>query len=146
MQHNPQKAKAGMLKLWASKNFAKRAFYMLTGFDELVSDKKNEKYLYYVDMAYDLIAPELSMENNAYTEVGKIVKALDDLIKNLKIVTEEAPSIILLGRIMIPKKLSLVKQEYEKMVIRITPVCAVHGCLCADSAPEHQHGSGRVRV
>ena len=44
MQHNPQKAKAGMLKLWASKNFANRAFYMLTGFDEVVSDKKYEKY------------------------------------------------------------------------------------------------------
>lgn len=59
---------------------------------------------------------EVAMDKNEFEEVGKIVKALDDLIKNLKTITEEAPSIILLGRIMIPKKISLVKQEYEKMV------------------------------
>ena len=43
--------------------------------------------------------------NNVYSEVGKIVKALDDTIGNLKIVIEEAPSIILLGKNLIPKKI-----------------------------------------
>lgn len=58
---------------------------------------------------------ELSMENNAYTEVGKIVKALDDTIGNLSIVIEEAPSIILMGKVLIPKKIKDTRAIYEKM-------------------------------
>ena len=59
---------------------------------------------------------EISMENNAYTEVGKIVKALDDTIGNLNIVIEEAPSIILMGKVLIPKKIKDTMNIYEKMV------------------------------
>ncbi|MBQ3021225.1 MAG: septation ring formation regulator EzrA [Bacilli bacterium] len=59
---------------------------------------------------------EISMENNAYTEVGKIVKALDDTIGNLSIVIEEAPSIILMGKVLIPKKMKDTHDIYEKMV------------------------------
>ena len=59
---------------------------------------------------------EISMENNAYTEVGKIVKALDDTIGNLSIVIEEAPSIILMGKVLIPKKMTDTYSIYEKMV------------------------------
>ena len=59
---------------------------------------------------------ESSMENNAYTEVGKIVKALDDTIGNLSIVIEEAPSIILMGKVLIPKKIKDTKAIYEKMI------------------------------
>ena len=59
---------------------------------------------------------EVSMENNAYTEVGKIVKALDDTIGNLSIVIEEAPSIILLGKVLIPKKIKDTKMIYDKMI------------------------------
>lgn len=58
---------------------------------------------------------EISMENNAYTEVGKIVKALDDTIGNLSIVIEEAPSIILMGKVLIPKKIKDTREIYEKM-------------------------------
>ena len=59
---------------------------------------------------------ESSMENNAYTEVSKIVKALDDTIGNLSIVVDEAPSIILMGKILIPKKIKDSKDIYEKMI------------------------------
>lgn len=59
---------------------------------------------------------EVAMEKNEFEEVGKIVKALDDLIKNLNVITEEAPSIILMGRIMIPKKMSDIKSLHNKMV------------------------------
>ena len=58
---------------------------------------------------------ETSMENNAYTEVGKIVKALDDTIGNLSIVIEETPSIILMGKVLIPKKMKDTYSIYEKM-------------------------------
>ena len=58
---------------------------------------------------------EFAMDKNQYTEVGKIVKAIDDTIGNLKIVIEETPSIVLLGRKLIPKKIEDVKSIEEKM-------------------------------
>lgn len=58
---------------------------------------------------------EVSMEQNAYQEVGKIVKAIDDTIGNLKIVIEEAPSIILMGKTLIPNKITRIEKEKEKM-------------------------------
>ena len=58
---------------------------------------------------------EASMEQNAYTEVGKIVKAVADIIDNLKIVIEETRPIINLGKNLIPKKIEDVKSIAEKM-------------------------------
>jgi len=58
---------------------------------------------------------EVSMENNEYTEVGKIVKAIGDTIGNLKIVIEEAPSIIIMGKKLIPDKIVDIKKITEKM-------------------------------
>lgn len=48
---------------------------------------------------------EVNMEQNNYQEVNKIIKALDDIIGNLGLVIEEAPSIILMGTKLIPKKI-----------------------------------------
>ena len=59
---------------------------------------------------------ELAMDKNAYTEVGKIVRAIDDTIGNLKIVIEETPSIVLLGKTLIPKKIEDIKKKSEKMI------------------------------
>lgn len=58
---------------------------------------------------------EIAMENNSYTEVGKIVKAIDDTIGNLTLVIEEAPSIILMGKSLIPKKMEDIEKIYSKM-------------------------------
>lgn len=58
---------------------------------------------------------ETAMSNNAYSEVSKIVKGLDDLIGNLSIVIEEAPSIILMGKKIIPRKITDIKDIYDKM-------------------------------
>ena len=59
---------------------------------------------------------EVAMDNNKYSEVGKIVKALDDIIGNLRIVVDEAPSIILMGKNIIPKKIEDIKSIYERMI------------------------------
>ena len=59
---------------------------------------------------------EIAMENNVYSEVGKIVKALDDTIGNLKIVIEEAPSIILMGEKMIPTRIKDVRKQADKLL------------------------------
>lgn len=58
---------------------------------------------------------EVAMDKNEYTEVGKIVKAIDDTIGNLKIVIEEAPSIIIMGKKLIPAKLEDVTKITKKM-------------------------------
>lgn len=60
---------------------------------------------------------EVSMEKKAYQEVSKIVKALDDLIGNLRLVIDEAPTIIVLGKNVIPKKMNditLISQKMEQ--------------------------------
>ena len=58
---------------------------------------------------------ENMMEQNKINEVGKIVKALDDTIGNLKMVIEEAPTIILMGKHSIPKKIEDVKGIYNRL-------------------------------
>lgn len=59
---------------------------------------------------------EIAMEKNAFPEVSKIIKALDDSINNLDLVIEEAPEIILLGIRLIPKKMVDVGNIHSKMV------------------------------
>lgn len=58
---------------------------------------------------------EVAMEANSYEEVGKIVKGIDDLIGNLGVVIEEAPTIILMGKNLIPNKMKDIKMIYERM-------------------------------
>ena len=62
-----------------------------------------------------LSAFEVAMENNDYSEAPKIVKALGDTIGNIKIVVEEAPSIILMGKKLIPNKIKEINNIYQRM-------------------------------
>lgn len=59
---------------------------------------------------------EVAMEANSYEEVGKIVKGIDDLIGNLGVVIEEAPTIILMGKNLIPNKMKDVKAISDRMI------------------------------
>lgn len=58
---------------------------------------------------------EVSMEQNSYTEVGRIVKAIADVIGNLKVIIEETRPIVSLGKSLIPKKEDDIKNIYDKM-------------------------------
>lgn len=58
---------------------------------------------------------EVAMENNEYLEVGKIVKAIDDVIGNLKIVINETKIIVNLGSVLIPKRIEDINNVYHKM-------------------------------
>lgn len=58
---------------------------------------------------------EMAMDQNAYQEVGKIVKAIGDIVGNLKLVIDEAPTIILIGQNIIPKKIEDIELISEKM-------------------------------
>lgn len=73
-----------------------------------------------VDLQLDNInklfsAFERVMENNEYEEVSRIVHALDDLINNLKVVIDETPTIILMCKMIIPKKMSELEAIASKM-------------------------------
>lgn len=59
---------------------------------------------------------EISMDNKNINEIGKIVKALDDTIGNLRIVIDEAPSIIVMGKNIIPKKMAEIIDIHKKMI------------------------------
>ncbi len=58
---------------------------------------------------------EIAMDQNSYEEVGKIVKGIDDLIGNLGLVIEEAPTIILMGKNLIPSKITDIQNVSERM-------------------------------
>ncbi len=58
---------------------------------------------------------EVAMENNEYLEVGRIVKAIDDVIGNLKIVINETKTIVNLGSVLIPKRIADINNVYHKM-------------------------------
>lgn len=58
---------------------------------------------------------ERVMENNDYEEVGKITHALDDLIKNIKIVIDETPTVILMCTMILPKKITEIRNLSLKM-------------------------------
>ena len=58
---------------------------------------------------------EVAMENNNYQEVGKIVRALEDIIGNLNLVITESPAIILMGEKLIPAKMKDVLNQADKL-------------------------------
>ena len=60
---------------------------------------------------------ETAMEKNEYLEVGRIVKAIDDVIGNLKVVIKETKSIVNLGSVLIPKRIADIEDIYHKMVL-----------------------------
>lgn len=62
-----------------------------------------------------LSAFERAMEQNDYEEVSKIVHALDDLINNIKIVIDETPTVILMGKMIIPRKITELENMAAKM-------------------------------
>ena len=76
---------------------------------------------------FDLIAKrfedfETIMDKNEYTEVNKIIKVIEDLLKHMKVVCDETPSIILLATNVIPKKIKEIEDTYNHMVKAAYPL------------------------
>ena len=59
---------------------------------------------------------EVAVQNSEYEELGKIVKALDDMIHNISIVIEEAPTIVMMATMILPKKMKDIKSVSNKMI------------------------------
>lgn len=58
---------------------------------------------------------ESAMENNEYTEVVHIVKALDAVIEHMGIVIKEVPDLILMAKEIIPKRIKEVDDVVKEM-------------------------------
>ena len=58
---------------------------------------------------------ESAMENNEYTEVVHIVKALDAMIEHMGIVIKEVPDLILMAKKIIPKRIKEVDDVVKEM-------------------------------
>ena len=58
---------------------------------------------------------EISIQNQEFSELGKIVKVLDDMINNIGIVIEETPTIVLMATMLIPKKMKDISTLSERM-------------------------------
>lgn len=58
---------------------------------------------------------ESAMDKKEYENIGKIVRAVSNLVENIKIVIEESPTILFMGKIVIPKKINETKNVYKRM-------------------------------
>ncbi len=59
---------------------------------------------------------EALLEKSEYDEVEKLIDSLDEMIRNITVVVEEVPAIVLMGKTVIPKRIEEVKSIYEKLV------------------------------
>ena len=62
-----------------------------------------------------LAAFESAMDKKEYENISKIVRGVSNLIQNIKVVIEESPTIIFMGKVVIPKKINETKNVYKKM-------------------------------
>lgn len=74
-----------------------------------------------VELQFETIAKrfedfEAVMESNEFLEVNGLIKTIDEMIKHMANVIEELPSIILMCKTILPKKIKDVQDEYDRMV------------------------------
>lgn len=80
-------------------------------FDEIVDTIK----IQFTNMADQFENFEHIMENNDYTEVNRIIKSIDDMLRHMEVVINEVPSIMLLIKKILPSKIKDVMNNYKKM-------------------------------
>ncbi len=59
---------------------------------------------------------ESAMDKKEYENIGKIVRGVSNLVQNIKMVVDESPTIIFMGKVVIPKKINETKNVYKKML------------------------------
>ena len=81
----------------------------------LYDDVKDVIGLQLENIEKNFLGFESAMENNEYTEVVHIVKALDAMIEHMEIVIKETPDLILMAKELIPKRIKEVKDVVVEM-------------------------------
>lgn len=56
------------------------------------------------------------MDNNDYTEVTQIIKAIDEMLEHMKVLIEEVPPIVLMATNILPKRIKEIEETYKSMV------------------------------
>lgn len=72
--------------------------------------------LQFENIAFKFEDFEKLMEQNEFTEIPGVVKNIDEMIKHMNVVIEEMPSLILMASNILPKKITEVTEEYNKML------------------------------
>lgn len=58
---------------------------------------------------------EITMENNEYTEVTQIIKAIDEMLEHMKVTIEEVPPIVMMATNILPKRIKEIETNYNSM-------------------------------
>lgn len=59
---------------------------------------------------------EAVMENNEYTEVTQIIKAIDEMLEHMKVTIDEVPPIVMMATNILPKRIKEIEANYNSMV------------------------------
>ena len=59
---------------------------------------------------------ESLLEQSEYDEVERLIDSLDDMIRNITVVIEEVPAIVLMGKTIIPKRINEIRSIYDNML------------------------------
>lgn len=62
------------------------------------------------------------MEKNEYTEIPKIIKSIDEMLKHMEVVISELPSIVLMATNVLPKKIAEILETYKSMTNKGYPL------------------------
>ena len=79
------------------------------------------KYENVVNNQFEVIAKHFEtfeglMDQNEYTEVPKVLTAIDEYLNHINIVVDEVPSIVLLITTVLPKRIEEIKSTYDEMI------------------------------
>ena len=79
-----------------------------------------EEYEDIVKKQFDTISKrfedfETLMDQNDITDIPKILSIIDDMLKHMEVIIEELPSIILIAKNILPKKIEQINNIYTKM-------------------------------
>ena len=59
---------------------------------------------------------ETLMERNELTDIPKILKLIDEMVRHMEVIIEELPSIVLIAQNILPKKIEEISSIHSKMV------------------------------
>ena len=65
---------------------------------------------------------EKAMDDNMYSEVVHIVKALDTMVSHMEIVVDEVPDLMLMGKQLVPKKIKEIEDTSKEMIEKGYPI------------------------
>ena len=83
---------------------------------ELYGEIKDSIALQFENIEHRFLDFEKVMEDNEYSEVVHIVKALDTMIEHIEIIVNEVPDVLLMAKEIIPKRIKEVKSNYDELI------------------------------